>query len=343
PNRRTFDARLAECLAEFESSHKPFSLVMLDVDFFKQFNDAHGHVAGDEALRTLARTLPQHIKRSDVVCRFGGEEFAIVLRGARVLEAQAAANRLRAAVEAMPIDIEGHSLRITISLGVAEAMPGEDARRIVSWADECVYASKRVGRNCTHWHNGTDCVFASERRAKAFDRGRSVAQRLSRLWRHRGEDRLEALPIITDPAVLVTLLQRRIAEAARSDEPLSVLLFTLPAFEALKQRIGEGEAGRIESQMVSALADAVRDMDYIGRLSEAEYAILLPRCTESAARIVAQRLTALVKSALGSETGWTKDVEPAVAIAPVVHPITAEQVLEAARKQLVPQAAPAAT
>ena len=76
--RRAFDAALQAAVAELNDRHRPFSVVMLDVDYFKQFNDAHGHIAGDEVLRTLGKRLPQLIKSTDAACRYGGEEFAIL-------------------------------------------------------------------------------------------------------------------------------------------------------------------------------------------------------------------------------------------------------------------------
>jgi diguanylate cyclase len=329
PNRRAFDAALQRAVADLNQKHRPFSVVMLDVDYFKQFNDAHGHVAGDEVLRTLGQRLPQLIKSTDSACRYGGEEFAVILHGARLLEAQTAANRIRAAIEGMAVDIEGSTLSITASFGVAEGVPGEDGRKVISRADECVYASKRQGRNCTHWHNGAGCVLAAERRHKSsvrrfFGGGNRATPAVDRL------SVLGQSPIIPDRAVLFSLLQRRVAESARSNEPLSVIQFAIQ----IDQRPHDAaqDADQIESAVVAALACSLRDMDYLGRSNENQFTIILPRCTEPAAKIVAQRLIAVAKSATKGLA--SRGVSFSAGVAAVEHPMSAEQALELAKRQL---------
>jgi diguanylate cyclase len=331
PNRRAFDAALQAAVAELNDRHRPFSVVMLDVDYFKQFNDAHGHIAGDEVLRTLGKRLPQLIKSTDAACRYGGEEFAVILHGARLLEAQDAAGRIRTAIEGMTIDVEGATLSITASLGVAEGVPGEDGRKVISRADECVYASKRAGRNCTHWHNGAHCVLAVERQHKSSVR---------RLFSGRASttptvDRLAVpgqSPVIPDRAVLLSLLQRRVAESARSNEPLSVIQFAMQGDDGTRDQAESTE--RLAGAVASALAGSLRDVDYIGRWGEGQFTIILPRCTEPAAKIVAQRLIAVAKSVLNAATRGATGCTFTAGVAAVEHPMTAEQAVDLAKSQL---------
>lgn len=129
---------------------RPLSAIMLDIDHFKQVNDLYGHAKGDEILRALAQFLLQHLREFDILGRYGGEEFAIVLPGADLANARAVARRLREGVEQHPMGAD--QLKITISLGVAEM--GEDTpdfQAFLDKADQAMYDAKRAGRNCVAW------------------------------------------------------------------------------------------------------------------------------------------------------------------------------------------------
>jgi two-component system cell cycle response regulator len=122
---------------------------MLDVDHFKQVNDLHGHAAGDRALRAIAETLRTNTRVFDSVARYGGEEFVIVMPGSSPDEAIAAAERLRASVEAMTFAPEaGRIYRLSVSIGVACGETGfETPEALLHGADIALYAAKHAGRN----------------------------------------------------------------------------------------------------------------------------------------------------------------------------------------------------
>lgn len=148
-NARFFDSYLEHEFALAERDGDSIGLIMLDVDHFKQFNDTNGHPAGDEALKALARTLRGTVRASDVVSRYGGEEFIIAVHHATLTEAAAIAEKIRLAVEQMLIDIgPGRSGRITASLGVAATDTHHvDRKGLVSLADAALYRAKDAGRN----------------------------------------------------------------------------------------------------------------------------------------------------------------------------------------------------
>lgn len=131
------------------SPDREVSVLMVDVDHFKQVNDAFGHAAGDRALRAIAETLRASTRVFDSLARYGGEEFVVVMPGAAPDEAAAAAERLRAAVEAMSFAPEpGRVCRLSVSIGVAcgdERI--ETAEALLHAADLALYAAKRAGRN----------------------------------------------------------------------------------------------------------------------------------------------------------------------------------------------------
>ncbi len=141
-NRRAFDEALARLHAEL-SPGKPFSLLLLDLDHFKSYNDSFGHPAGDEALRRAGMLLRLALRPGDVPCRYGGEEFVVLLPGA------AAHNALRVA-ERIVGEVRGGSWphrNVTVSIGVAEAAAGESAEAFLARADAALYAAKQAGRD----------------------------------------------------------------------------------------------------------------------------------------------------------------------------------------------------
>ena len=144
-NRRAFDEALHEELARARRTGGPLSLVMIDVDHFKAFNDRHGHIAGDEALADVARVLSGAARTEDRACRVGGEEFALLLPGADEAAAASVADRLRRGVE----DMAGRFGPVTVSLGVAAWDAGRhgDGAGLRAAADARLYAAKTGGRN----------------------------------------------------------------------------------------------------------------------------------------------------------------------------------------------------
>lgn len=150
-NRRQLDTTLQNECDRARRSKAPLSLIMLDIDFFKKYNDHYGHQTGDECLRDVAQALKATINRpSDLVARYGGEEFAIILPGTALEVACTIAEKLNAAIVALDRPHADSPLgRVTISLGVAVLSPGQDhdATHLVSQADTALYAAKTAGRN----------------------------------------------------------------------------------------------------------------------------------------------------------------------------------------------------
>jgi diguanylate cyclase (GGDEF)-like protein len=148
-NRRWLDDALPRFVRRYARGDQPLSVLMLDVDHFKTFNDRHGHPAGDRVLVGVARTLHESIRPTDMVARYGGEEFIVLLPGADEAGARGVGERVREAVSEVKLSApDGSPLpRVTISLGGAVLAPGQTGEALVAAADAALYASKQAGRN----------------------------------------------------------------------------------------------------------------------------------------------------------------------------------------------------
>jgi diguanylate cyclase (GGDEF)-like protein len=165
-NRRAFVDELAKRYVELQIARCDFSLLVVDVDHFKHFNETYGHAMGDQVLRAVAWTLKTTMRRMDVVARHGGEEFAVILPATNLEMASQAAERLRKAVEAARWEIEGLQLKATVSIGVSQAVGDDDSGALVGRADLALQAAKQDGRNCSYRHDGQTCMPLIEIAAK---------------------------------------------------------------------------------------------------------------------------------------------------------------------------------
>ncbi len=149
-NRRYIEEMLSTEFDRAQRYGNKLSVILTDIDFFKRVNDDHGHLAGDEVLRMVSDRLTGGLRASDTLGRYGGEEFIIVLPETNIEGAEILAERLRIAVNAEPIMVEGKSLSIAISLGVTEMNEKTLAyAQLIAEADLGLYKSKDSGRNCT--------------------------------------------------------------------------------------------------------------------------------------------------------------------------------------------------
>jgi diguanylate cyclase (GGDEF)-like protein len=150
-NRRSFMELADQLLARSARSNSSSALLMIDIDHFKRINDQHGHSTGDEALKAFVARIQPCLRDEDILVRFGGEEFCVLMPGADGEGALTLAERIREHVAAEPIEAEGTSIAVTVSIGIATAVKGGDFAResLFASADRALYEAKDAGRNQT--------------------------------------------------------------------------------------------------------------------------------------------------------------------------------------------------
>ena len=154
-NRREADRRLTELIGSCRRTNVPLCVLLIDIDFFKRLNDTHGHQMGDDVLKSTARTLENCVRNADVVGRYGGEEFIVILPEVSLETGRWIADRMRSSVQAQHLSYPGPSEAITISSGLVPMEADDDSRSLLFRADKALYRAKGSGRNCTFcWADG---------------------------------------------------------------------------------------------------------------------------------------------------------------------------------------------
>lgn len=273
-NRRAFDDEVQRRFAEWQRRRTPFTLLILDVDHFKQVNDSNGHPAGDAVLRHIGNVIANNSRQMDFRCRYGGDEFVVILPDTAAQEARIAAERIRKAIETTVIPFEGDSLSVTCSIGVARIGVGDDVMKLVRRADEALYKAKEAGRNCGYWHEGSEClplVTASSSASHASG----------------------AAPLVdslADRQAFMDALARRIPESQRFGIPLSIMQLRIGNYGTICQTYGESAARTTLDAVTSFTQLALRQIDLLARLDDGEFVVLLPGSTRTEANQIAKRL-----------------------------------------------------
>jgi diguanylate cyclase (GGDEF)-like protein len=149
PNRRGFDLLAAQAMHEARREPKPLTALLLDLDHFKALNDTYGHLAGDQVLIGFARDLESCLRHSDIVCRWGGEEFIVLLKDTDGKTGLMIAEKIRQHVEQQRYAYNSKALHVTVSIGLTTQQPDDTLHSLLSRADHAMYRAKQTGRNRT--------------------------------------------------------------------------------------------------------------------------------------------------------------------------------------------------
>lgn len=279
-NRRAFDLEMQNCEDEFVATGRQSSMMVIDVDHFKKFNDTFGHQAGDEVLRGVARVLNEAVTVDDLVCRYGGEEFCVIFPGSSIQEAIPTAEKARAAIADATFHHEEQELKVTASGGLAEFIEGENYEAMVKRADDALYVCKEAGRNCGHWHDGENSnpmtIVKTAKPGQAAHQGESATT--------------DALTGLSTRAPFEDDLARRVAALRRGGEPLSVLLLRIDGYDAVTEGFGPQASDRVLKTTAQFMEAAMRETDHLSRFDVDQFAMILPGAGNEDAIGIADRI-----------------------------------------------------
>ncbi len=144
--------RLDHELQRSERTGEPLSVVMLDIDHFKKVNDNYGHLIGDQVISSVANLLKQQLRKTDIIGRYGGEEFLLILPDCNQQQAFALVEQLRQSFASLPFSFDYHNFHCTFSAGISQAKATDDTDQLIDQADKALYSSKHAGRNQTQFY-----------------------------------------------------------------------------------------------------------------------------------------------------------------------------------------------
>lgn len=292
-NRRAFDDELKRRIAEFHRHGRKFSMLLIDVDYFKKFNDTYGHQAGDEVLRGVARVLRLTMREMDLVSRYGGEEFALILPGTLNNDTQRAAERARQAIEKLEIEFAGQVLRVTVSVGAADLVTAEEPSALIERADKALYAAKGDGRNCGFIHEGNQCHKIESATARPAQQPEAAVTPVA-----PHDDQVisaddlteDTLATMQDHSMFNAEVGRRIAEWKRGGLPISVALIQIDKLAQFAEQQGRETADVLLRATRQFLDAALREMDVVARHADDCFSILLPGATAEDATQIVERI-----------------------------------------------------
>jgi diguanylate cyclase len=336
-NRRALDDEIRRALDEFAACGLTTTMMLIDVDHFKKFNDTHGHQAGDEVLRGVARVLRTNVGEGGLVARYGGEEFAIVFAGLTTKAVLGHAESARQAISSTSFRFAGRELFVTASAGLAEIQGGDSEKEFVRRADEALYSSKKAGRNCGHYNDGRANHRIKPETIAAQPKA-PTGEQVGDEWM-ADEVPVEALyhePLahVSNRPTFFDDLIRRLAQWRRGGTPLSLLLVQVDGYGRLVSDHGSGGAEvvlRVAAQLINAV---MRDMDHVARLEEDTFAMLLPGAHLSHAVAIADRLRAAVERCRLPRKAGTTWFTISVGVVEASNGDDLRLVLERARKAL---------
>lgn len=322
-NRRAFDDELKRRLNEWDRKRTPLSLILLDIDFFKKFNDTYGHLVGDEVLRTVAKTLRKQARDMDLPCRYGGEEFGVILPATEIAGACAVAERIRQAVEALIITHADKKLQVTCSLGLAQVLPSDDVAKFIRRADDSLYASKNAGRNCGHWGDGKTFfpITAAEHFPQAAADVATDVKSTSDV-----EDKNAS------GTSFIQALKRRVTESHRFGIPLTVVHLQIEDYESVSRNSGKAIARQMLDLAEPAIKKVLRPKDLLARLDNGEFVVMLPGNTPGEAAQLLKRLQINVWNFVVPLKDGELRLRFRYGIAKLKHGETAQQLLFKARQ-----------
>lgn len=309
PNRRALETELERVSTQSRGRGALCTAIMLDLDGFQQVNTQYGHQGGDVILRQVASIIKDLARGKDLVTRFGGDTFALLLGQTTLHDALPVAERVRKQIESAKFSHGNRPLKVTASLGIAQLRSDEVGAGVMARAEEALHAAKQAGGNLCFRHDGQQCHAVSSAFHAKEQQAAETALSLASLWRDAQVD--EALketsnslpataenpadPVLTGRSLFANNLSRRLAEWKRGGPAVSVVVLRVDQMSELVERFGAGAQTFLRQVLGRLLEAATRDMDERCEFEDGIFALLLPGIDEPDALAVADRLRSQVR------------------------------------------------
>jgi len=304
PNRRALEAEMATAADQMTNRSPLCTLMLIDLDAFANVNSDYGHQGGDVILRQAAGKIKQLIRGRDMVARYGGDMFAVLLNQTTLHDALPIAERVRKMLEDAQFSHGTHPLRVTASIGIAQLQADEMRGPVVSRVEQALAAAQDAGGNVCFRHDGQECfpvssAFQTKQKESAED-----SFSLASLWRDStlGDQPesetpavLEEDPSLTGRSLFAANLSRRLSEWKRGGAGVSVAVMRVDQMDELVDRFGEQGRNFLRQVLGRLLEATTRDMDDRCEFEDGLFAMILPGADKSNALAVAERLRSQVR------------------------------------------------
>jgi diguanylate cyclase (GGDEF)-like protein len=308
PNRRALEAEMKHATGQANGRLPLKTLVLVDIDGFSQVNTEYGHPGGDLILRQAAGMMKKLVRGRDMVARFGGDTFAMLLDQTTLHDALPIAERVRKQLEDSEFSHGTRPLRVTASIGIAQLTPEELRCAVVSRSEEALRAAQAAGGNVCYRHDGQE----SHPVSSAFQtkqHGAESALTLASLWREKSDSEEpstegglpsepagpDARDLLSGRSLFAANLGRRLAEWKRGGPSVSVAVLRVDQMVELLARFGDQGQAFLRQVLGRLLEATTRDMDERCEFEDGLFALLLPGTDEANARAVAERLRSQVR------------------------------------------------
>ena len=293
-NRRALFQGLNTLLAEAKAQSSILSCIMLDIDFFKSVNDTYGHAIGDKVIQIFGEILQSHAEQDYLTCRYGGEEFIIILPNTDTNTAMKFAEKIRIAISEYSFEDIAQGLHVTVSLGVTskEKQDHLGADKLVDQADQALYRAKQLGRNQVGRYKVTDIETEIIVKPRSITKTQRVS---SSSRREKEEDSIDNLKICEDSVYTIILDRLTQAKklAQRSKKHLAVLSISIDTIQLINNSLGYVTATKLKKVAFERLSETFRISDSIiprvefdkniglSRLSDSEFIAILSGIEEN--------------------------------------------------------------
>jgi diguanylate cyclase len=294
-NHRAFDDQLLRQIDEFQWRQTPLCLLMVDVDHFKQFDDIHNHLAGDDVLRMVARKLRTTVRNADIIARYRGEEFGVIMPKSRLTEGLQCAQRVRTTIEQAICEFGGRKLKVTVSIGIAELTAGQTPATLMRCADEALYAAKQAGCNQVQCYCPPSptppkkpLASPSSHHSPESIRGSIAADKFT------SRSRTDSQTGLPNRIAFCEEIHRRLSEAQRHGNRLSLMLVRVDNLAEITESMNPVDTDTVVRSCAQFFTAAMRDMDLVVRYDADVFGITLPSASLMNAVGVGHRLRTAV-------------------------------------------------